>query len=436
MLDFDPKEMDALFREGAERHEFEYNADSWAMMEEMLDEKAKKRRGFLFILGVLIVLALGTLFMFLGGNESVDNNEKVEVATSQEIEKTNTTFVLDQSKKKSINVEESTVPVTPTKPIKEYISSDSKESRSNIGAQNSFQSENTGNLVGNEVVSIPSQGIENDIEESEPSEAQEPFVNTQESDTRNNNIVGIIEQVENEQLIIPFLNGMEIKEIENQRGKLDSEDLVILPVDNPKVLLENRNRFALTLFANPEWSSVGLLNDPKVGWSIGTRVGYQFANKFEISAGVAYSRKIYRGGGKAYTMEGGWYVDIEPMRMDAKCDVIEIPIGMSYYINGFRNNGMFVDLGVNSYMMHSEWYGFNYDDALIRPERYEEVNEEAANSHLIGVGRIAVGYQKILSNKTSFQVAPYLQFPLTGIGAGQVSVYSTGVQLAVKFNTQ
>ena len=135
-------------------------------------------------------------------------------------------------------------------------------------------------------------------------------------------------------------------------------------------------------------------------------------------------------------MEGGWFNDIEPERMDAKCDVIEIPVAFTYYLNGFRNSGFFADLGINSYMLHSEWYGFEYDTALVIPDRYKDVNKEDEISHLIGVGRVAVGYQKVLSNKTTVQVAPYLQFPLTGIGAGQVNLYSSGVQLAVKFNTQ
>ena len=139
------------------------------------------------------------------------------------------------------------------------------------------------------------------------------------------------------------------------------------------------NRCAVTAFANPEWSSVGLFKESKAGWSVGGKIGYQFANKFELSAGVAYSRKIYKGGGTAYTMDGGWYDNIEPMQMDAKCDVIEIPIGLSYYLNGFRKSGFFADIGINSYMLHSEWYGFEYDDALIRPDRYMEVIEESQN---------------------------------------------------------
>ena len=86
-------------------------------------------------------------------------------------------------------------------------------------------------------------------------------------------------------------------------------------------------------------------------------------------------------------------------------------------------------------MLHSEWYGFDYNDLLIRPVDYVEVTKEDENKHLVGVGRVSFGYQKVLSDKTTIQVAPYLQFPLTGIGAGRVNLYSSGLQLAVKFNT-
>ena len=50
MPDFDPKDMDALFREGAERHEFEYNPNSWTLMEEKLDKKENKKRTLFYLL--------------------------------------------------------------------------------------------------------------------------------------------------------------------------------------------------------------------------------------------------------------------------------------------------------------------------------------------------------------------------------------------------
>jgi len=433
MPDFNPKDIDALFREGAERHEFDYNSDSWTLMEEKLDKKEGKKRFLFFLLGLVLLVAVIGLFSYLNFNKDMDKeaiattsilNEKVK--EQNEIQSTQKD-VVEIPSKNTLNSN------TQPKVQEEYISTDSKEGSGNIGAQNSFQSENTGNLIGNEIVSIDSQteSVHNDHQ-------------------KNNNIIidenKAVELIKKLQPIKPqakieYLNITSLvnKDFEMfDTGNLGLESFNLKPSKTPTtpILLTTSNRFTLTVFANPEWSSVGLFQESKVGWSVGAKVGYQFADKFEVSTGIAFSRKIYKGAGAEYTMEGGWMKDIEPMRMDAKCDVIEIPIGLSYYINGFRKSGFFTDLGINSYMLHSEWYGFKYDDALVRPPEFMEVNKEDENTHLVGVGRFAIGYQKVLSNNTSLQIAPYLQFPLTGIGAGQVNLYSTGVQFAVKFNTQ
>ncbi len=435
MPDFNPNDMDALFREGAERHEFEYNPNSWALMEEKLDKKENKRKILFYLLGLALLIGAIVTYSSIQFNNS--DAEKQAVASTKKITKTNKVQDelknIDNNGAEMVN-EEAAVSNNQQEIQEEYISTDSKESGRNIGAQNSFQSENTGNLIGNEIVSINSQ---DQTLQNEP-KIQNEVVNDNDFETKT---IQIPESQKSnlgkENLFIPFLKERNIDLLDSQLRDLDMANLGFTrPVSRPD-LQASSNRFALTLFANPEWSSVGLFKDSKAGWSVGTRFGYQFADKFEISAGLAYSRKIYKGAGVEYSMDGGWYLDIAPMSMDAKCDVIEIPIGFSYYINGFRNNGFFVDLGMSSYMLHSEWYGFNYEHALVsRPERYKEVIEEDENTHLVGVGRFAIGYQKVLSNKTSVQIAPYLQFPLTGIGAGQVNLYSSGVQIAVKFNTQ
>ena len=444
MPDFTPNEMDALFREGAERHEFEYNPDSWALMEEKLDNRDRRRRWILFLLGgTLAILGLISIaYLNLSRSETKEAIAEARLEAFENNKASGEKVLTDEAVITTENVELSTTQTTSTKEEKsinqpkstnEYILSDSKESGDNIGAQNSFLSENTGNLVSNEIVSIAS-----------PTTTAEEVPDTKENVTdqlADKSAVGegIQESIEslvteNRLMQIEKIKSFTIAPFENRFAKFDQLDVV--PPNSPEEVLETNNRFALTLFANPEWSSVGLFNESKAGWSFGTRIGYQFADKFEVSMGVAYSRKVYKGGGEAYVMEGGWFNDIEPERMDAKCDVIEIPIAMTYYLNGFQNNGFFADIGINSYMLHSEWYGFQYDDLLVRPDRYKDVNEENANKHLIGVGRVAFGYQHVLSNNTTVQVAPYLQFPLTGIGAGQVNLYSSGVQLAVKFNTQ
>ncbi|MEM9544640.1 MAG: hypothetical protein AAGA77_01635 [Bacteroidota bacterium] len=438
MPDFNPNEMDALFREGAERHEFEYNPDAWALMEEKLDQSDRRRRIGFFILGLLLIAFVAGTYVYLNSNE---RNSLSEVAASEQSLET-----LELVDNKSNNASEKALPtqdisdalgsqktIDDTTISNEYIATDSKESRSNIGAQNSFQTENTGNLMGNEIVSINSETKTPEAEKValENKSKQEKTVNEIPSPQ-----IPVVENQEKDVLLIPFLRTKALESFQAKQNLPDGSALEIAQTTVSPISFNTGNRFALTLFANPEWSSVGLFNESKTGWSLGTRFGYQFSNNFELSAGIAYSRKIYKGAGAEYTMDGGWNQDVEPMSMDAKCGVIEIPLTLAYYVNGYRNSGFFADLGISSYMMHSEWYGFEYDALTAPPNRIEEVIEQDENTHLVGVGRLAIGYQKVLSVKTSLQVEPYLQFPLTGIGAGLVNVYSSGVQVAVKFNTQ
>lgn len=430
MPEFNPNEMDALFREGAERHEFVYDENAWALMEEKLDRRQRKRRIIFFLLAGLVLAASFLAFLQLENTE-LDRSKLEETLTnsSPSIAEGIKEPLTPTSKESNIEVEGITIEKEASE--KNYMSTDSKESSSNIGAQNSFHSENTGNLVRNEIVSVSSQeGDDDDLLLEETTNLVSTLVAEMEKENPRQPTPKV------EAIVIPFLKSPDLArllipvvEIEDPQISIERNDM------DSNVSLSN-NGFALTLFANPEWSSVGLFEESKAGWSFGIKAGYQFADKFEISTGLIYSRKIYKGGGEAYTMPGGWYDDVEPMRIDAKCDVFEIPIALSFYTQGYRNSGFFADIGINSYMLHSEWYGFEYNDALLRPDRYTEVTEEDQNKHLIGVGRVAIGYQKVLSQSTTLQVAPYLQFPLTGIGAGQVNVYSSGVQLAVKFNTQ
>jgi len=434
MPDFNPNDMDALFREGAERHEFEYNPNAWALMEEKLDRKERNRKLFYLIAGFLLLITVVGAFVFWSDDHSEKHTEVMAKEVQDEMQMITPKMVeiFESQSHDKVEQEPNAIQI-PSTPSNEYISVDSKESRRNIVAQNSFQSESTGNLVGNEVVSTPSQNddtktaVQDKIETRQEVRSAEYVEEVDYSPTRTEKPGLVIVTLENRKTYLIKRNALDF-------GSMNLEPEV---KTEPTFPLASENRLVVTLFANPEWSSVGLFTASKTGWSFGSRIGYQFSDKFEFSAGIAYSRKIYKGGGDAYQMDGGWFQDIQPERMDAKCDVIEVPIGMAFYLNGYQKDGFFVDLGFSSYMLHSEWYGFEYEDALLlRPKKYEEVIEEDENSHLIGVGRISVGYQKVLSNKSAIQVAPYLQLPLTGIGAGQVNVYSSGVQIAVKFNTQ
>lgn len=438
MHNIDPNEMDALFKEGAENHEFTYNENSWAMMEQKLDNHDRNRRFLWLFLGLAIALLSIGAFYYMGGQEKSENAENIATVPTDKVTQSSNVIEVPIGRTADTKNDQKTTPevvqnitATPVADQESYINTDSKVRSRNIGAQNSFLSENTGSLVLDEVVSIASQTPNKSITNKNTiDKSQEVATQITQIDKTLDNKGAITLPI----IDIAQLSKTRLINLASTSRKDDQFDLrltyneILSPITS--------NRFAFTVFANPEWSSVGLFKESKAGWSFGGKIGYQFSDKFEISLGAAYSRKIYKGAGAEYTMDGGWLNDIEPMRMDAKCDVIEVPLALSYYANGYQSSGFFTELGVSSYMLHSEWYGFEYSDALVRPQEFEEVIKEDQNTHLVGVGRFAIGYQHVVSDRTSFQVSPYVQFPLTGIGAGQVNVYSSGVQLAVKFNSK
>lgn len=436
MPDFNPNDMDALFREGADRHEFEYKEDSWKLMEAKLDKRDNRKRFVLFLLGLAFLIGLMFVYSLVQNPSTGDksnSNEPTSFAQTeiQQHENVNLHNDLnnDQGLEQSKNNKTKNVDV---ETIKEHTISNTKKPKASTRTQNNKQNKQSDNHLYKE-----------DVEKSliENSRLNEEIFRIGRQGKTNNNLVA-----ESKETSINASRKIEVlsfPDINNRTpNKIRAKKYEFIPLFARKTdssvteSISPSNGLALTIFANPEWSSVGLLKSPKVGWSIGAKVGYQFADKFEISIGLALSKKIYKSAGAEYTMVGGWYDNVEPMRVDAKCTVLEIPVGLSYYLSGYRNSGFFADIGISSYMLHSEWYGFEYDDALVRPERYEEVVEEGQNKHLVGVGRLAFGYQKILSSNIAIQVAPYLQFPLTGIGAGKVNVYSAGIQVGLKFHTK
>ncbi len=441
MHNLDPNDMDALFKEGADNHEFTYNPEAWALMEEKLDKKERRRYILWFFLGVLLIASAVSVYSYLTStnDQNIPENEQtVEIAknTTQteksitqinnEPEYNESRIVTEQSDKTQNEIEKdldtkNTVIVNEqkTKTKEEYIKTVSKERSRNIGAQNSFQSENTGSLVDNEVVSITSPS-ESKVINSTKNQSSNPFKFLSR---------------------IPYINGLDLMPIYKERDELDINSLQIIqsPINSlDKVSMTNR--FAFTAFANSEFSSVGFLKSPRAGWKAGVKFGYQFSEKYQIDLGVAMSHKKYGSHGSEYTNDDGWIDDIMPMWMDAKCNVVEIPLEVSYYMNGYKNDGFFFNAGISSYILNSEWYGFQYTDVelLSNPNLLMEINPEdvETNYHLSGVGKLSFGYQKTLSPKMAVEVSPYLQIPLTGIGEGKIDLYTTGVQFALKFNTK
>lgn len=420
MDSINPNELDAIFREGAEKHEYKYNEESWKKMSQKLDKRDRKNRIIMIWISMLSVLLLG--FLYLVTSHYIADSNITEPQARHSSDASAGEF-LDHNIEPSVVIDNYSNPSREEalSTIKTYDYNISTAKVANMGATSntsSYAVETISQLPGmtssKTVIHSPTDNLS-----TIATEADKEVEALLAKNNRNDNITSTISTLSLQ--VVP-----------------DSRILLV----NPIALVDNEDskrsvKINTTLYAASEWSSVGLFNRPKSGWKLGFDVGFTLGNKIELLTGVGYSKKIYNSPATEYQIVEGWTADVVPETMDSKCYIIDIPFTTRYYQKGTNENSWFAELGVSSYLMNSEWYGFNYSDQgmkdlLMSGNEPMEVIEKNKNKHFVGVGNIAIGYQVKTSEHTFLQIAPYVQIPLTGIGAGHVDLHSTGVKLAYK----
>ena len=189
------------------------------------------------------------------------------------------------------------------------------------------------------------------------------------------------------------------------------------------------------LFTAVEWNSVGFLDETRRGWKLGANFEYPIGQKLSLGIGFAFNKKDYVAGeGEYKAKEGFWIDDVKPKNTKADCNVFEVPLSLQYYSNGTSESGWWTSVGLHSYFMNRETFEFNY----LNPPTDAIMNWEERNSHrhFFGMSQISFGYQKKISNRFVWQIAPYVQLPISRIGHGKVNLSSVGVQTNFKFTTR
>jgi len=92
MSDWTPEDVDALFQEGSERHEFEYNEAAWGQMENLLERRDRRRRLIWWMIGATLSLLLIVFAYTIWG----DANNRQNVSDVDKLEKKHLRSELNQ----------------------------------------------------------------------------------------------------------------------------------------------------------------------------------------------------------------------------------------------------------------------------------------------------------------------------------------------------
>ena len=450
MPEWPNSEMDKLFQEGSEQYDFEYNPEAWQQMDNLLNQQERRRRALWWIFGSLFIALFFVLFSFFffvkNAPEPITDSEKTSTIGPSKNQSAIEPTPPEASHSTDIGQQENVLGETIQQEQALPPASDN-----GANADTDFQQESS--II---------KAVPNKASSSLETKATAPLVRPIARNSTSENETDSFAQhskTEDESLV-SFENTHENGGLSLTDGK--AVPLLVLPnylpypaipffIDNyPPVLKlpvptvpdkdgDRSNKpepsFLIGLLGASEFNSVGQGDYTERNWKFGLQLEYRFANRFAIKTGANYIHMWYDAGKDEYIPEKGFWVDgIAPVSTRGLCNMVEIPILLSYYFKGHQNDGFFATAGVASYIILEEHYWYKYENPPTDPIRYWRSYADEPN--WLNIGHISVGYSKFFSGKWSVQISPYVQVPLTGVGHGDVKIYSLGLQGVVGFRVK
>jgi hypothetical protein len=188
-----------------------------------------------------------------------------------------------------------------------------------------------------------------------------------------------------------------------------------------------RGKLTLTILAAPDVTDSKTSIGTKISSNFGLLLTYPVNKKLSISTGAIYARKLYDYGGNAATLYGQAE---SPWALNADCFVIDVPVNVNYQVLQKKNYSVTLNSGLSSYFMLKEKYKYTSTDQTGIPQISRlEINNQ--NQHLLGVANFSVSVERIVSDRVSIGVQPFLKLPLTGIGYYDYNLRSRGVAVSL-----
>ncbi len=185
------------------------------------------------------------------------------------------------------------------------------------------------------------------------------------------------------------------------------------------------SRFSVGISLAPDLSSNHLFRYNRLGRDLGIVVDYWITPRLSVSAGVFNTSKRYLVGGEEYSPPAGFWGNITngelPAKIDAKCQVLDIPINLKYQLFSGAKFNIAASAGVSSYIMLKEDYRYELDNGW-----ESEWGTRNENQHFFGVGNLQVHFERRFGKHFAFEVAPFFKVPLTSYGHGNIRFHSMG----------
>ena len=153
----------------------------------------------------------------------------------------------------------------------------------------------------------------------------------------------------------------------------------------------------------------------------------------KLSAGLGleyYVDRYYINAGEYSPPEGFWTYDVAPLSTYARCAMLDIPIHLTFHFSGIDKPGVFASIGATSINILEEKYKYTYEKP--NPHLIQEWSGNNTGRQIFNSIRLAAGFKFHVKKQWFATVYPYVQIPISGIGFGDVKLYTVGTTLSVR----
>jgi hypothetical protein len=191
----------------------------------------------------------------------------------------------------------------------------------------------------------------------------------------------------------------------------------------------NQHYFYAGLLAGADFSFVKFQQSQNAGYNLGLLVGYKF-NKLSIESGILLAKKNYYTDGEYFDKTGISYFDnAKILSVNGYCRMYEIPLNIKYDFSNHKKHTWFATAGLSSYLMDKEMYNYSYiKDGQQHEGSYPYYN---TTQDWFSVLNVSAGYQLQIGTKSNFRIEPYYKATLSGVGTGNLSISSIGVNVGI-----
>jgi hypothetical protein len=443
-------------KEAVNKTQIDFDKSSWVKMEALLD-KENKKRPFIwmwFLLPLCMLLGFG-INKWTNKKEAIHNIETIAKNTkANETKETNTTGTnLENELQKNaadINAKKIEQNILihnenttgQNKPIPVLYNDNITTSTKTILPKNNNYTNPT-SLYSNKKITnekrrknsssnvAPALVTEKDMENDDANNSKNSISAKQKTKTT----ITASDATTNEQdTVVAIVNGHIAKTINTNefKNKPDTGSINLKKITAPKDKNFLSKFYILGTFGG-DIGSVDLFtfNKSSIAAKYGFGLGFDVTKKLSVQTGFYASNKKYSAGNGDYTAKAGTYLStVNIQKVDALCKIYEIPVSVRYTFLQKKSLNYYATVGVASYIMKNEDYNYFYIKYNSLQTRFYNYT---GNTHLFSNTIFSVGMEKKLNPNFALQVEPYCTIPLKGVGEGSVKLYSTALQVGLKY---